>query len=184
MAVAKLYAQMAKKYEKNSETYLDKSCELMVNAIADIRKISKTLIIPDINIIGLFDNIENLLHDLNAEAPIVLEFHHDGIEEKDLDEKLQLTIFRIVQEQVNNILKHANARHATIHLSRQENDIILLISDNGEGCEIIKEKSGVGIINIKSRAELYNGRVMIESKPGEGYALKVVLPLNGRILLN
>ncbi len=184
MAVAKLYAQMAKKYEKNTESYLDQSCELMVNAIADIRKISKTLIIPDLNIIGLLDNIKNLLHDLNDEAPIVLEFHHDGIEEKDLDEKLQVTIFRIIQEQVNNILKHANARHATIHLSRQENEIILLISDNGDGCDIVTEKSGVGIINIKSRADLYNGRVMIESKPGEGYALKVVFPLNGRVLLN
>jgi signal transduction histidine kinase len=56
-----------------------------------------------------------------------------------------MTIFRIIQEQVNNILKYANARHATIHLSRQENDIILLIKDNGDGCDIIKEKSGVGI---------------------------------------
>jgi signal transduction histidine kinase len=85
---------------------------------------------------------------------------------------------------VNNILKHANARHATIHLSRQANDIILLISDNGDGCDIITEKGGVGIINIKSRADLYNGRVVVDSKAGEGYALKVVLPLNGRILLN
>src|SRR4030095_13085853 len=68
MIVAKLYAQMAKKYEKYTETYLDTSCELMVNAITDIRKISKTLIIPDKNIIGLFDNIENLLHDLKAES--------------------------------------------------------------------------------------------------------------------
>ena len=184
MIVAKLYAQMAKKYEKNTGTYLEKSCELIVNAITDIRKISKTLIIPDKNIIGLFDSIENLLHDLNAEAPIVLEFQNDGIEEKDLDEKLQMTIFRIIQEQVNNILKHANARHATIHLSRQTNDIILLISDNGDGCDITKEKRGVGIINIKTRAGLYNGRVLIDSKPGEGYALKVVLPLNGPMLLN
>src|SRR6185436_1203061 len=103
MIVAKLYAQMAKKYEKNTEPYLEKSCELIGNAITDIRKISKTLIIPDKNIIGLFDNIENLLHDLNTAAPIVLEFQNDGIKEKDLDEKLQVTIFRIIQEQVNNI---------------------------------------------------------------------------------
>ena len=184
MTVAKLYAQMAKKYVKKSETYLEKSCELMVNAITNIRKISKTLIIPDINIFGLFDNIENLLDDLNIEAPIVLEFHNNDIEEKDLDEKLKVTIFRIIQEQVNNILKHANARHAAIHLSRQESDIILLISDNGQGCNVKTEKGGVGIINIRSRADLCNGRVVIDSKPGEGYALKVVFPVNGRILLN
>lgn len=55
------------------------------------------------------------------------------------------------------------------------------ISDNGEGCNILEEEKGVGIINIKSRVESYHGRVTIVSKPGEGYELKVVLPLNGRI---
>jgi signal transduction histidine kinase len=74
MIVAKLYAQMAKKYEKYTETYLEQSCELIVNAITGIRKISKTLIIPDKNIIGLIDSIENLLHDLNAEARLYLNF--------------------------------------------------------------------------------------------------------------
>ena len=184
MAVAKLYVQMAKKYEKHSETYLEKSCELMVNVMAEIRKISKTLIIPDINIIGLFDNVKNLLQDLNIAEPIKLEFHNDGIEEKDLDDKLQVTIFRIIQEQVNNILKHAEATHAIIHLSRQKNEIILLISDNGKGFNHLNEKKGVGIINIRTRADLYSGSVTIVSRPGEGYVLKVVLPLNGRILLN
>jgi signal transduction histidine kinase len=79
---------------------------------------------------------------------------------------------------LNNILKHAKASRAIINLSRQENEAILLISDNGMGCDIVKEKKGVGIINITSRADLYNGTVTIISKPGEGYALNVVLPLN------
>ena len=60
----------------------------------------------------------------------------------DLDEKLQLNIFRIVQEQLNNILKHAKASDATIDLSRQENKIILLISDNGEGRYSERKKRG------------------------------------------
>jgi len=178
LAVAKLYLQMAKRIENKRETYLDKSGGLIVNVMEEIRRISKALVIPDINIIGLFDNIKNLIQDLSIAHPIKIEFQNDGINEKDLDEKLQVAIFRIIQEQLNNILKHAKASQATINLSRQENEAILLISDNGEGCDILKENNGVGIINITSRADLYNGSVTIISKPGEGYALKVVLPLN------
>jgi len=109
-----------------------------------------------------------------------IEFQTTGVEEEDLDERLQLTIFRIVQEQLNNILKHAKATCATIHLTRPGNEIILLISDNGNGCTILEEEKGVGIINIRSRVELYHGKVTIVSLPGEGYALKVVLPLTGQ----
>ena len=177
MAVAKLYLQLAKKIEKNSEIYLEKSCELMTTAIVETRKISKTLMIPDINIVGLLDNIKNLLNDLNIIHPIKIEFHSECIEEKDLDEKLQVTIFRIVQEQLNNIISHADATRTIIKLSRHENEITLRMSDNGKGCDMLKEKKGVGIVNIKSRADLYNGSVTIVSKPGEGYALKVVLPM-------
>jgi PAS domain S-box-containing protein len=178
LAVAKLYMQMAQRLGSNSQTYIEKSCDLIVNVMEEIRKISKALVIPDINIIGLFDNIKNLIKDLSIIHPIKIEFQNDGIDEKDLDEKLQVAIFRIIQEQLNNILKHAKASRAIINLSRQENEAILLISDNGMGCDIVKEKKGVGIINITSRADLYNGTVTIISKPGEGYALNVVLPLN------
>ena len=85
-----------------------------------------------------------------------MNFKGEGVDEEELDEKLQLTIFRIVQEQLNNILKHANATCATINLTRQGNEIALLISDNGNGCNILEAGKGIGIINIRSRAEFIN----------------------------
>jgi two-component system, NarL family, sensor histidine kinase UhpB len=177
LAVAKLYIQMARTYEKDREMYLGKSCGFIEDVIGEIRKISKTLVIPGTHIIGLFDNIKNLVQDLTMIHPIIIEFHKEGINIEDIDEKLQLTIFRIVQEQVNNILKHANAANASINLSRKDDDVVLLITDNGEGNDMLKEMNGVGIINIKSRADLYDGKVTIITKPGKGYELKVVLPL-------
>ena len=178
LAVSKLYIQMAKTYVGRREMYLEKSCDYIETVITEIRKISKALVIPGAHIIGMFDNIKNLLRDLSLIHAIKIEFHNNGIDEKDLDEKMQLTIFRIVQEKLNNILKHANATRAAIYLSRSNDDFILLISDNGKGCDLEKEKNGVGIINIRSRAELYYGNVTIVSKPGAGFELKVVLPLS------
>jgi signal transduction histidine kinase len=83
----------------------------------------------------------------------------------------------MIQEQMKNILLHSNATVAAISLSGLENEIILFISDNGNGCDILKENTGVGILNIRSRAELYDGRVDVLSKPGEGFALKVSMDL-------
>ncbi len=184
LAVSKLYIEMAKKDEANSSVFLAKSSSFILNVIDEIRKISKNLTAPGVDTMGLVDSIKNLLADLNLTHRLKIEFHEEDIDESELNEKLQVNIFRIAQEQLNNILKHAKATHATVHLSKQANEIILLISDNGKGCNISKEKKGIGIMNIRSRAELYHGNVTITTKPGKGYALKVVLPFSTPIRTN
>ena len=177
LAAAKMYMQMAKNNHNKRAIYLKKSGEFVQNVIGEIRKISKKLVIPDRNVIGLCDSIRSLIRDLVLVNPMEIKFQTKDVCGEDLDERLQLIIFRIVQEQVSNILAHANATHATINLSKQENEIVLLISDNGKGCDIEKGKKGLGIINIRSRAELHYGRIAIVSKPGQGFELKVVIPL-------
>ncbi len=82
----------------------------------------------------------------------------------------------MVQELMNNIIKHAHAKVAKITLCRQADNLILTVADNGIGYNNLSEKKGFGIINIKSRAALYGGTVLISSKTGKGYTLKVVLP--------
>ena len=180
LGAAKLYIEMAKTDDENREMCLEKSSGFIMHVIEEIRKISKTLSTPGM-VMGLFESIDILLDDLITVHAIKIEFQKKGVDEEELDERLQLTIFRIVQEQLTNILKHANATSATINLTKQGNEIVLLISDNGKGCDILKEGKGVGIINIRSRAELYHGTVTTISNPGEGYALEVVLRLKDRI---
>jgi two-component system sensor histidine kinase UhpB len=177
LGATKLYVELAKTDEVNRPLFLDKCSGFLVNVIEEIRKISKNMANPAKRALGLFVYINILLDDLRMVHPLKIQFHTTDIEEADIDEKLQLTIYRIVQEQVNNILNHANASHATIRLSRRLEEIVLLISDNGKGCDTLEKNNGVGIINIKSRAELYHGMVTINSKLGEGYDLEVVLSL-------
>lgn len=177
LGAAKMYVELAKKDEVNRQILLEKSSNYIVNVINVIRRISKTLASPG-NEVGLFNSIKILIADLLMVHSLKIEFNENNIDENYLDEKLQLTIFRIVQEQMNNILKHAKATIATINLSMQDNEVILLISDDGKGSDFLKEIDGVGIKNIKSRADLYNGSVTIVSYPGKGYELKVTLSLN------
>jgi PAS domain S-box-containing protein len=176
LGAAKLYIEMAKTDGERREMCLDKSSSFIVKVIDEIRKISKGLSTPNM-VMGLLDSIHMLLDDLIMIDTLKIEFHAAGFDEQELDERLRLTIFRIVQEQLNNILKHAEATTAIIKLFKRGNKIVLHISDNGKGHDLLADENGVGNMNIRSRVELYRGSVTIVSEPGKGYELKVVLPL-------
>ncbi|MDB5280798.1 MAG: putative signal transduction histidine kinase [Ferruginibacter sp.] len=102
LSVAKLYIDLAKTDEVQREMCLKKSSDYIVNVITGIRKISSTLASPGTQF-GLFHSINKLLGDVGMASPTKIQFTPNGINEAYLDEKLQLAIFRIVQEQVNNI---------------------------------------------------------------------------------
>jgi PAS domain S-box-containing protein len=177
LGAAKLYIELAKTEEENMHVCLEKSTGFIVQVIEEIRRISKTLAAPAMKLMGLIESIQIMVDDLVAANPINIGLHAEGFSNDELDEKLQLDIFRMVQEQLNNILKHAEATEVIIRLTRQTNEMVLLILDNGKGCDIFNEIKGMGMINIKARAELYHGRVTIVSSPGEGYSLKVELSI-------
>jgi len=178
LAATKIYIKMASTNVSNRKIYLGKTCVMVQNAIDEIKKISRALVIPSTHFIGLYGSIRNLLHDTEELHSITINFQAKDVEEDFMDEKLQLTIFRIVQEQVANILKHAKAPMAMVRLSKENNQVILRISDNGSGCDTSKKTKGVGIINIRSRTDACRGNVSILTKPGEGYELKVALPFS------
>jgi PAS domain S-box-containing protein len=180
LGAAKMYIELAKTDDENREMCLNKSSDYLVIVIEAIRKISKALTIPEKRLMGLSESINILLDDLILIQPIKIEFSENGIDEKSLSDKLRLDILRIVQEQLNNILKHAKASFATINLTQQTSQIVLQIADDGDGCEMQQEDKGIGMMNIKSRAESHNGKVTIASNPGKGFELKVELPLNNR----
>jgi len=180
LGAAKLYIEMAKSDKIYREKWLERASGYIVNVIEGIRKIATTM---DMHRMfkGLFESVQMLADDLTMTSPIKIDFQRNGISEEEIEEKLQMDIFRIVQEQLNNIIKHAGATRVLINLTRESNEAILLISDNGQGCDLLNVKMGLGIINMISRAELYHGKLTTASKPGKGYELKVVLSLDKRI---
>ena len=95
-----------------------------------------------------------------------------------MSDKFKLNIFRIFQEQLNNILKHAKARDIYIALSKTEAGLILTIRDNGIGFKKTKRKmdGGIGIRNIIARAELYKGKADFVTEPGKGCELILTIP--------
>jgi two-component system, NarL family, sensor histidine kinase UhpB len=178
LGASNLYINTAMTDDEMRQELLERSTELVSNAINEIRKISKSLITPGLREIGLIDSIEDIIDDMKmAKDDMLIELDLQNIEEEQIEDRRKLTLFRIVQEQLNNIVKHARATRVLIRLSVEGSFIVLTVADNGVGFDVGRHRKGVGITNIISRAELFNGSVDIQSASGEGCILSVSLPI-------
>ncbi len=171
LGVSKLYLDMAKAGGENSELYLSKSSEYTLSAIEEIRKLTKSLTTDVIRDIGLCSAIESIALETMEVSPVKIALGVESFIEKSVTDKFKLNILRIIQEQLNNILKHSSATKVSINLLQTKKTIKLTISDNGIGFDIRKKRKGIGLINIKSRAAAYNGIADFISAPGKGCIL-------------
>ena len=146
------------------------------DAINEVRAMSRSLVPHTLKDLGLIESINELIDSFSRTQLLTIEMNDVEFDEGVLPENQKLTLFRIVQEQLNNIIKHAQADHVQIKLFSTSDGILLEIKDDGNGFDIEKVRKGLGFINIKNRAELFNGNAEIFSKPGKGCLLKVFFP--------
>ncbi|HTI93197.1 MAG TPA: PAS domain S-box protein [Puia sp.] len=180
LGTSMLYLDMARKDIKNGEIYLLHSSEYTFSAIQEIRKLTKGLITDTIKDFGLCLALEDVIQDTMEVYPVIIHSTLHPSMEKTMNEKFKLNIFRIFQEQLNNILKHANASDIHITMSETKKVFSLTITDNGIGFNN-KQKArskGIGISNIISRAEFYRGKAAFITEPGKGCKLVVTFPIN------
>jgi signal transduction histidine kinase len=93
-----------------------------------------------------------------------------------LDAKKQVAVYRIVEEQLNNIVKHAHASQVNIEMFREHGMMCLLIEDNGRGFDPERRRPGIGLANMQSRAEMLHGQMDIISGVGRGCKIKIMFP--------
>ena len=174
LGAANLYVSMAKEEEGDRDVLLNKSSIYIIQAMTEISKMSKALAPPFIDLLGLVNSIKILADDLAAGHLVRFTIDDNGIDVPALSQNLQMDIFRVVQLQVHNILRYAFATTASIDITQHGDEIILLIADDGVGCDLTKRRNGNGIKNIVSRASLYRGSVTTLSAPGDGFTLQVI----------
>ncbi len=176
LSVSKLFLEMGRNEGPNKEMYLNRSSEYTMNAIEEIRKLTRGMISNVIKDVGLCEAIDTMIRDTMEIHPVKIFFTHDNLIERRLNDKFRLTLFRIIQEQLNNILKHAWASVVNIGLSQNKKSTILYISDNGIGFDTAKKTNGIGIRNIKTRARGYKGNTTFTTEPGKGCVLTISFP--------
>jgi two-component system sensor histidine kinase UhpB len=177
LGVVKLYLDHAQVDATMKDELIKKSSNYLMQVIEEIRNISKSLMPPTLKDIGLFDSIQELIHSITSTGNLEIRLHTDGLEENELSDEIQLLIYRILQEQFNNILRHAKAKKVEVKLTCSNNKVSIQITDDGKGADPAVKSTGIGLQNIKSRLEVYNGTMKIETGPGTGYKLEVEFEL-------
>lgn len=147
-------------------------------ALDEVREITNNLRPQLLDRLGLTKAIQSMLKKLVDVIKVDSQIDQiDGL----FSENQEISIFRIVQESVNNVIKHANASHALVEIKRRPKDISITIRDNGRGFDtanVSPERRTMGLAGIKERVQQLKGEIVIESKPGSGTTIRVTVPFS------
>lgn len=143
----------------------------------DLRNIAHNLSIPSIENNTLVELVTNLLNNVQASHDIkvsLVVFPSD--KPLELESQLEIMLYRIAQEAINNVLKHAGASTLDIQITKHESAIQMIVEDDGSGFE--GSTDGIGLRNMQERAEALNGKFKVDSRPERGTIITVEVPLS------
>jgi len=154
------------------------SLDLLDEASTELRNISHNIMPATLSKLGLEAALQNLIDKIGAHSKMQIHFSAHGFGGR-VEEKTEMSIYRIILELLNNIVKHAAAEKVSIQLIKYPAYINLMVEDNGRGFDFnkaLEEKKGIGLGNILSRVEYMNGSIDIDSSPGKGTTVIIEIP--------
>lgn len=178
LVCSRLYLKMGYEKKQINKKYLRESEELIMEAIDELRNLSHDLIPPSVEAENFMFSMDNVFKRAMLAGNFQVKKIVEGFDEHFVDSKLRLIIYRIIQEQLNNIVKYAQAKNVWVLFKHSHEGLILSIKDDGIGFDTTKKGSGVGLLNMNSRAAIFNGSVSILSAPNKGCEVLVRFPIN------
>jgi signal transduction histidine kinase len=154
---------------------------LINETIAEVRRISYNVMPQALVDYGLKAALEGLCDTIRKYSGVKVDFNYVETGEVQPDFDVSIAIFRIAQEALNNVLKHAGATQVDLHLALSPEQVYLIVADNGQGFDpgdLKKDEAGYGLRNMKERARLLNGDFDVNSTPGQGTVIEVTIPLH------
>jgi two-component system sensor histidine kinase UhpB len=178
LATAKIMIDTAKNQPDMHDICLTKSQEAIMDAINELRNLAHSMIPPPFD----HNEFENIVRDLaykvnltgKADVRLLLPTKSELFL---VDNNIKLAFYRIIQEQISNILKHAQANVVCIGIDKGDAELVLTIEDDGIGFDANVRTKGIGLKNIENRCTLLNGNMQLRTSPGKGCALRISIPL-------
>ncbi len=125
--------------------------------------------------LGITKAIKSIINKTSDSSDIIFEVELEDIDNI-FSKELEINVFRIIQECMNNILKHSNASRSEIKIMKIDNSVMIIISDNGKGFSQMRNE-GLGMKGINERVRLYKGSFTIDSVQGKGTIIHILLPI-------
>ena len=149
---------------------------MLDDAVTEVRRISHDMVRTSLAQFGLAGALKDLRDAVHVPGKLEMELDLFGLDER-LEQNLEIALYRMVQEAVSNILKHAEARHVSVQVTRSGKSVNVMVEDDGRGFDPSKAAEGMGTGNIRERAREFNGSVAIDARPGRGTIVSIDIPL-------
>ena len=172
--ISSLGEKLSSRVEKE---ILEKSNDALSGILTDMRDICFNLMPNTLEEFGLLDAVKELCNTTRYGRKIEFEiFHPEEIPQ--LQKKLEIDIYRVIQEFINNSMKHSNASTITIIFKCDEKNLQIILSDDGEGFDhSTRSTKGMGLQNVQSRVKSHKGDIQIRSEKGKGTTYTAIIPL-------
>ena len=170
----------SKNLNSTDTAYVDKLIDIVLKTITELREISHNLFPKHISRFGLIASVKNLIEDINNTSGITKFKLFTNFEDKLLSINVQLAVYRIIQEAVNNILKYSKATKVDIQMIKHSSIILVLIEDNGIGFDFnekLNEGKSLGLRSMQNRAKSISANLTIESAENRGTTISIQLNL-------
>ena len=155
----------------------ERSMDMLDSSIKEMRRVAHNMMPEALVKFGLDTALKDFCNDINQSGAIKLSYQSIAMEHAVIEQTTAITIYRIVQELVNNTMKHAVAKTAIVQVSKADNEISITVEDDGKGFNpvILQGTNGIGWSNIQSRVEYLKGKLDVQSEPGKGTSVHIEL---------
>lgn len=177
LCTAKIYLALLPAYNEEHLEVKQITLQLLAEAIKEITNLSRGLVLKRLKKETLLESVRTFIEEQEALYKININFNASQFNEELLTQNTKFNIYRIIQQQLQNILDHSGAKTVLIELKTDAQSIELGIHDNGVGFDPDLVVNGIGLINIKERVKLLNGNCHISSAFGNGSLLHIVIPV-------
>lgn len=157
-------ADLSNKVEGEARSEVESIASHFKQSADEVRSISHQMMPRALMENGLVEAIEDMLQQAFAFSSISYQFEHKNVNQR-FDEHIEIGLYRVLQELINNIIKHSQASNVQVQLYKVEQQLMLLVEDDGKGLEN-KATKGYGLKNIESRLSIIHGKVNFESAGG------------------
>lgn len=172
------YQSKASLQSQEEKDALKNAVDLIDDSVKEVRAVSHNMMPNTLIKLGLASAVREFITKIGNIPNLKIDLEIVGLDKR-LPEQTETVLYRVIQEIVNNIIKHSKANHIGLQLIKHETEMTVMIEDNGVGFDTskISEFSGIGLKNIISRIEFLNGRVDFDSTPGHGTNVIIEVPL-------
>jgi signal transduction histidine kinase len=170
LAATKLqFSAVQHKLPSGDQLQMNNALSSLDNASVEVRRIAHNMMPEMLISYGLVEALKSFFAGINASGQLHVEFQYYGKNAR-LPENIELSIYRIIQEVINNVIKHAQADEAIVQINWHDQLVVVTVEDDGVGFDLneAQGKGGIGLKNLESRVDLLGSQLTIESAPGKG----------------